>query len=162
MNTFITHNDPKFCAKNLDYKRLGKQRLECIQILNAIKDPNYRGWKNHPCTNMWKTYELSLKYYTNCMIDEWILRGYKNNMEKFSDFDEKMPWWFSLEELQNSHKASLLRKDRDFYKNIFDENFLKDYMDFSYVWISKLSEETIKILQNNEKLHISVLAEKFS
>lgn len=161
MNSFITDDDPKICAKNLDNKRLGKQRLECVQMLNAMNNPYNKGWINHPCTKMWTNHQLSLKYYTNCMIDEWISRGFKNTMEKFIEYDEKMPWWFYSKILQNSHKASLLRKNKSFYSNIFNENDLIDYMDYSYLWISDLSPEQLYILQNNENnMNISLLAKK--
>lgn len=38
VNTFITSSDYKISAKNLDNKRLGKQRVEAYQILNLIQD----------------------------------------------------------------------------------------------------------------------------
>lgn len=38
VNTFITSNNYKIAAKNLDTKRLGKQRVEAYQILNLIQD----------------------------------------------------------------------------------------------------------------------------
>lgn len=38
VNLFITHFDYTTSAKNLDNKRLGKQRVEALQILNLIQD----------------------------------------------------------------------------------------------------------------------------
>ena len=58
-----------------------------MQIINAItgkkrKDGKpYKGWINHPCSVMWKDYVPALKHYTNVFIQEWINRGYNNNME---------------------------------------------------------------------------------
>jgi hypothetical protein len=144
MNTFITDNDPIICARNLDFKRLGKQRIEAIQILKAIdarqKGVKY-GWINHPAVIMWISYENSLKYYTNCMINEWIRRGYKNTLQKFEEYSTKMPWWFTWNQLQESHQNSLLRKDFSYYKDIFVPR--KEYENFTYVWPSKLKEEVI-------------------
>jgi hypothetical protein len=82
----------------LDRARLGKQRIECGQILSALRflktgeavpetiDPNVgnRGstpaWLNHPATKMWRGYEAALGLYMSLCIAEWIHRGYKNSM----------------------------------------------------------------------------------
>lgn len=160
MNTFIIDDDPIKCAQLLDYKRLGKQRVECIQILNAINSANQNGWINHPCIKMWKDHELSLRYYTNCMIEEWLVRGYKNTIAKFTEYETNMPWWFYCKMLQNSHIASLLRKNKTYYQEIFDIKNYEKYMEFSYIWISKLSKEQIELLKTNANVDISLLAEK--
>ena len=80
IDSFISFQKSAQC---LDYKRLGKQRVEAKQILNAL-EPDYdkKGWKTHPATMRWKGYEDCLKYYANCMITEWKKRGYNNIMEK--------------------------------------------------------------------------------
>jgi len=70
----------------LDYRRLGKQRVEAKQILNILLGKakvNRNGkipWSNHPAVLMWKGYEEGLKQYYNVIVLEWINRGYKNNM----------------------------------------------------------------------------------
>ena len=87
MQTFLPYESFEKSAKVLDWRRLGKQRVEGMQIINAINNPNPQGWKNHPATIMWTPYVDALKHYTNVMIREWISRGYNNNME-FYDVDE--------------------------------------------------------------------------
>ena len=69
MQTFLPVADFKASAKILDYKRLGKQRVEGMQLLNAMQ-PDYdkKGWLNHPATVMWTGYENALKEYVNTMI----------------------------------------------------------------------------------------------
>lgn len=37
MQTFLPYADFSMSAKCLDYRRLGKQRVEAMQILNAIR-----------------------------------------------------------------------------------------------------------------------------
>ena len=60
---------------------LGKQRVETYQVLNILLDRTAtKGWRNHPVTRMWEGYEEALKLYQNFTIQEWINRGYKNNM----------------------------------------------------------------------------------
>ena len=62
MQTFLPYSDFERSAKTLDYKRLGKQRVEAYQILQALSDPNY-GWQNHPAVKMWRGYEEALVAY---------------------------------------------------------------------------------------------------
>lgn len=146
MQSFITSSCLLTCSKNLDNKRLGKQRLEGVQMLNAMNNPHNRGWKNHPCTEMWRPYQESLKFYINCIIEEWIFRGFKNTMQFFPQYSEQMPDWFHWQSLQRSHKASLLRKNPHFYKNIFIKNIddyekLVPYLWTGYLWPTHLSPE---------------------
>ena len=62
MQTFLPYSSFTESAKILDWRRLGKQRVEGMQIINAIsgvprKDGKpYKGWTNHPCSVMWKPY----------------------------------------------------------------------------------------------------------
>jgi hypothetical protein len=109
MQTFLPYKDFKECAKSLDYKRLGKQRLECKQILDALNPGSNSRWRNHPAVKMWKGYEGSLRYYMNCILDEWISRGYKNTIPHNSDFSEVIPDWIN-DRLVYSHRANLMRK----------------------------------------------------
>lgn len=55
MQTFLPYSSFSKSASVLDNKRLGKQRVECLQILKALSDPAY-GWQNHPAVKMWKGY----------------------------------------------------------------------------------------------------------
>ena len=119
MQTFLPHPNFKKTAKVLDYRRLGKQRVEGMQIINAIENPNPQGWKNHPIVIMWTPYTECLKLYTNTIITEWIERGYNNNM-RFYDIKPNMdmidiPHWLGKEEFHSSHRANLLRKDSEWY-----------------------------------------------
>ena len=62
MQTFLPYANYTKSAQVLDDKRLGKQRVEALQILKAIYLDNY-GWKQHPCVKMWKDYPESLMMY---------------------------------------------------------------------------------------------------
>ena len=87
MQTFLPYESFAESAKVLDWRRLGKQRVEGMQIIKAITGEKrldgkpYKGWINHPASVMWKPYPDALKLYTNVIILEWIERGYNNNME---------------------------------------------------------------------------------
>tara|TARA_R100000988_G_scaffold77943_1_gene41845 strand:+ start:263 stop:733 length:471 start_codon:yes stop_codon:yes gene_type:complete len=139
MQTFLPHESFEKSAQVLDWRRLGKQRVEGMQIINAItgkkrKDGKpYKGWINHPCSVMWKDYVPALKHYTNVIIQEWITRGYNNNMEFYDTGKIVMPDWIGNEKFHSSHRANLLRKDFDYYSQFgWTEN-----PERPYVWHDK-------------------------
>lgn len=81
MNTFLPYRDFSECARVLDSKRLGKQRVECLQILNILigSNPN-ASWRNHPAVIMWRGFEIPLYEYSSAICREWISRGYKDTV----------------------------------------------------------------------------------
>jgi hypothetical protein len=132
MQTFLPYPNFTQTTKCLDNKRLGKQRVEAMQILNAIQYQT--GWKNHPIVKMWVGYEDCLKYYCNCMIEEWISRGFKNNMEIYEIpyiSSIKYPQWLGNSKFHSSHKAALLAKNFEWYKQFG----WTEYPIIEYVWI---------------------------
>jgi len=61
MQTFLPYPDFIDSVKALDYRRLGKQRVEARQILNILLENRKNGgWVNHPCTKMWRGYHDAL------------------------------------------------------------------------------------------------------
>lgn len=124
MNTFLPYPDFAECARVLDTRRLGKQIIECRQILKAILDPNY-GWQNHPAVNMWRGSAYTLSTYLTEMASEWLRRrgkvhgAYDNFLD--NEFDlcvlraNRPPAWLGDERLHSSHRANLLRKDPVYY-----------------------------------------------
>ena len=138
MQTFLPYQDFAKCAKVLDRQRLGKQRLECLQILNALTGKS-KGWVNHPCVKMWKSFEVCLAEYGWYICSEWIRRGYKDTcMEKiikcvgvdmFSSTHPSPPW-LSNDKLFSSHRAALLAKNYEWYKQF---NWTEEPI-INYVW----------------------------
>lgn len=132
MQTFLPYADLQESIRVLDYRRLGKQRVETFQVLNILLERTpTKGWRNHPVTRMWAGYEAALQQYQNYTISEWVNRGYKNTM-KLEVFDEStvtMPPWFGLDEFHRSHRSNLLRKDYEYYSQFFDEP-----NDLEYYW----------------------------
>ena len=136
VNTFVTSSDLHMCAQSLDYRRLGKQRVEAWQIWRALKGIT-KGWKNHPASKAWEGYTCALAMYTNVMIDEWMSRGYKNTMAKLPHCkNPRFPPWWGWEPLIKSHQASLNRKDSSFYH--FE---VGHYSNYGYIWPSKVPVE---------------------
>jgi hypothetical protein len=115
MQTFLPYEDFNQSLSCLDYRRLGKQRVEAKQILNALLGES-KGWRNHPATKMWAGFEPALMQYHNMCIDEWVNRGYNNNMPKFEINNYVIyPDWLGDERVHSSHRANLLRKDPIYY-----------------------------------------------
>jgi len=123
MQTFLPYSDFAESLKVLDNKRLGKQRLEAMQLVNSTlklaADPSAKvGWANHPARTMWRGYLDALKLYHNLSILEWTRRGFKNTMKLYIipfDKDIVMPPWLGHERFHASHRANLLRKDAVHY-----------------------------------------------
>jgi hypothetical protein len=116
----------------LDYKRLGKQRVEALTIYNTIRKNDPRGWGSHPIVRMWKDNQFALLVYGLTACNEWKKRGYVDNIhasfidalvnhpyeiEHFNNTGQySLPWWWGDDRVHSSHRASLLMKDRAYYK----------------------------------------------
>lgn len=110
MQTFLPYSSLHDSVACLDSKRLGKQRVEAMQILNALQRTS-GGWINHPAVRMWRGYEPCLQLYLGYCIDEWVRRGYRNTMTKpLLHGSVQMPPWLGDEALHASHRSNLLRK----------------------------------------------------
>ena len=115
-------------ARVLDNKRLGKQRVENLQIMGALLDPT-KGWSNHPATNMWRGHESALLMYQGAICAEWASRGFKDTCwlktvkllalnTSVYDAEQKrehMPPWLGLKAFHSGHRSNLLRKDPTHY-----------------------------------------------
>ncbi len=185
VNTFLVDEDYQESARQLDSKRLGKQRVEAYQVLRLCLGLRYLGniwdmkpplpndyndrieyhnvlskWINdvrkkyqklnylylvsspliieipkdeaknymllenqwfirlgfvtHPLIRMWFGYEESLKLYINEHINEWIKRGYLNNMNMYKiDVKESIehPPWIKSKDFHENHRSALLHKE---------------------------------------------------
>lgn len=135
MQTFLPYPDFTKSAQSLDYRRLGKQRVECSQIIKILDGtaPNAR-WRNHPAVKMWEGYLGALQNYTNIIITEWIIRGYNNTMSTYVLSEEPIkPWWFGDESFHRAMRARLIEKLPEFYLDKFGEQD-KGFNDSKYFW----------------------------
>lgn len=167
VNTFVlTARSLAENALMLDWRRLGKQRVEAFQIIQTLSGQS-KGWRNHPATLMWKNHINALKLYFNSVVKEWVRRGYKNNMVLFDVVDEEkyfirectfdgntaqfsgtdddpfaFPKWFSFPPFILAHQASLYRKDPEHY-HFFEMAQLQPYIYSGYLWPHKWSESEL-------------------
>lgn len=143
VNTFLPYNDFASSVACLDYRRLGKQRVECDQIIGVLlntptKDGTPRkGWRNHSATRMWRGYTGALMLYMNASVNEWVKRGFNNSyaiwtneaIMELTQLDHiPMPPWLGDERVHSSHRAALLFKDFNWYSQFnWLEKPVKEY-----------------------------------
>ena len=138
MQTFLPYADFAASAAALDDRRLGKQRVEALQIIRALTRETY-GWKHHPAVLMWAGYELALASYGLAICAEWVARGRADTCaatmaadlsaaglpgpiaQSALRSDTELPGWLGDERLHRSHQASLVRKDPSFYAAKFPD-----------------------------------------
>jgi len=148
MQTFTPYADFEQALRTLDLKRLGKQRVEVIQIVRALTVPGY-AWSSHPAVLMWKGYEEALGRYGLTACDVWTERGFGDScaatisadlrtagIAEIRRYDElkaadALPPWLFDEAVQLSHRSSLLRKDPEHYGPLFAADTPRD---LEYVW----------------------------
>lgn len=144
MMTFRPYADHNRSAKVLDYRRLGKQRVEAYQIMSAMMagiTGENAGWAHHPIVLMWAGkdnpyldhacgqmhLEDLIKYYY-AMATEWERRGYRHAMNyKVIPFQLMTSRFVGTlhyladhplpwtPEKELQHKHILLRKDPEWY-----------------------------------------------
>lgn len=138
MQTFLPSDDFAICAMILDRQRLGKQRVETLQIMKTLAGLSKNGgWVNHPATKMWKGHEEYLMLYQIAICEEWKSRGYKDTclektfeMLKATERSSIYPEWMGREDIHSSHRSNLLRKNYEHYSQF---NWTEPD-DIEYVW----------------------------
>lgn len=140
MQTFLPYPSFARSASLLDVPRLGKQRVETLQLLRAQTVPNY-GWRHHPAAKMWRGYLPALVAYGLAMTDQWTALGHADtvrpqlvafapDVDGVAQADLPMPPWLGDDAFHASHRSNLLRKDPAFYGEVFDDV----PSDLPYVW----------------------------
>lgn len=144
MQTFLPYRSFDRTARVLDRTRLGKQRVEALQIVRALTREQY-GWKRHPAVLMWSGYEEALARYATAICDEWRRRGSPDTcLRQILDetgFDPPrtqielgaagaLPPWLGRRAFHRAHQSSLVRKDPGWYRQFFPD--VPD--DLPYVW----------------------------
>jgi Pyrimidine dimer DNA glycosylase len=141
MQTFLPFPDFRQSAAALDPVRLGKQRVEALQMLRALVIPEY-GWQSHPAVRMWMGHVPALTMYGLAVVDEWTARGGEDTTrDKIMEFAPQaahpdyaakipMPYWLGNPDFHLSHRSRLLAKDQRFYASVFPGTD----PDLEYVW----------------------------
>jgi hypothetical protein len=152
VQTFLPFPDFEQSARVLDDRRLGKQRVETLQvmgvlvaafwdnILGRVQDREPRGWRTHPVVLMWRGHEGSLLDYQRATCRVWTERGFNDTCyaktaalvaHRFGDTPPAgAPAWLGDEALHRSHQSNLIRKDAECYGPLFPGV----PADMEYVW----------------------------
>lgn len=148
MQTFLPYPEFDRTARVLDARRLGKQRVETIQVLRALTVSGY-GWRHHPAAAMWAGYEEALVRYGLDICAAWCARGHSDTCATTLTTDlaattgittvrpgaelaaaGELPPWLGDPAFHQSHQAALVRKDPALYRPHFPD--VPD--DLPYVW----------------------------
>ncbi len=147
MQTFLPYADFDRSARVLDAKRLGKQRVEAIQVVRALTWSGY-GWAHHPAALMWGGFEEALGSYGVTCCVAWTDLGFGDTCAATIATDLRaagietirsqgelaaagaLPPWLGDEALHRSHRSALVRKDPARYRPLFPD----DPDDLPYVW----------------------------
>lgn len=148
MQTFLPYPDFAACARVLDRRRLGKQRVEALQVLRGLTVPGY-GWRHHPAVRMWAGYEEALVRYGLEISSVWRASGAADTcarslLRDLADHcgtervrtqealrrDGELPPWLGDRALHRSHRSALVRKDPGIYRRTFPDV----PADLPYVW----------------------------
>lgn len=155
VNTFLVHPDFRVSAQCLDKKRLFKQCVEVIQIINVLEGKR-QGFKNHPAVLQWSGYIPCLMSYFNAHLEEVFRRGeHKTDMKYFVINDTvKRPWFVDNIHFMYSHRAALKRKDPEFYHNV---ECPEVYLGLGYLWPTWITDSSSITVESFAKINKSQL-----
>lgn len=138
MQTFLPYPDFAASAAVLDRPRLGKQRVEALQVLRALTWETY-GWKRHPAVRMWEGYARGVAAYGLAVCAAWTERGHPDTCAATIGTDlahagyppplpqdelataGELPPWLGDDRVHASHRAALVRKAPEFYGPLFPD-----------------------------------------
>lgn len=128
MQTFLPYPDFEASARALDVRRLGKQRVECIQIVRGLTLPDY-AWRHHPAVKMWAGHLEALGAYSFTICDVWREAGRNDTCRDTIAADlaaagldavrdqaalaaqDLLPPWLGDQDFHVRHRSNLVRKD---------------------------------------------------
>ncbi|MEU5047899.1 MSMEG_6728 family protein [Streptomyces griseorubiginosus] len=137
MQTFLPDPDFRQSALLLDPRRLGKQRVEALQVLRGLTVPGY-GWRHHPAVRMWAGYEEALVRYGLEVCRVWREQGHPDSCaasllaglpalrpgtvvrdQMQLTADGEVPPWLGDRAFHECHRSALVRKDPETYAELF-------------------------------------------
>ncbi|MEE4546857.1 MSMEG_6728 family protein [Streptomyces sp. V4-01] len=139
MQTFLPYPDFAASAAVLDPRRLGKQRVEALQVLRGLTVPGH-GWRHHPAVRMWRGYEEALVRYGLAICREWTSAGRSDTCAATMGADfaayrpgatvrgheelaraGELPNWLGDDAFHRSHRSALVTKAPEHYRPLFPD-----------------------------------------
>jgi hypothetical protein len=149
VQTFLPSPDFATSAALLDRRRLGKQRVEALQVLRALLRPGY-GWQHHPAVGMWRGYPEAVAAYGLAMCAQWRAEGGADTVAASiaaelaaAGLDPPrgqaelaaaglLPGWLGDERVHRSHRAALVSKDPEHYGPLFPDEPVRSGTDYHW------------------------------
>lgn len=148
LQTFLPLPGFTASARALDRRRLGTQRVEALQVLRALLEPDH-SLRDHPVVTMWAGYEEALTRYGLDVCAVWTDAGGADNCAgKLRDrlrtalgpahprtqaelaAADELPPWLGSASFHLSHQSALVWKDPRYYRKRFPS--VPD--DLPYLW----------------------------
>jgi hypothetical protein len=139
VQTFLPYPDFAATAAVLDRRRLGKQRVEALQVLRGLIVPGY-GWRHHPAVRMWTGYEEALVRYGLEICRRWTDGGRRDTCAASLTADfalhhpgaavrsqtelgaaGALPSWLGDPAFHLSHQSALVTRAPDHYRPLFPD-----------------------------------------
>jgi hypothetical protein len=147
VQTFLPFTDYLDSARSLDTQRLGKQRVENLQIATALLTG--RGWVHHPATKAWRGLEPAFWDYHEAVVQAWTEQGYQDTTLEsmralFGEHEVALggpvPWWVGNSAYHLAHQSNLIRKSPERYEALFpgvpgDLEYLWPSPDALGIWV---------------------------
>ncbi|MEN3047718.1 MAG: pyrimidine dimer DNA glycosylase/endonuclease V [Candidatus Caldarchaeales archaeon] len=167
MQVFRPYVDWRRSAEVLDDRRLGKQRVECKQVLNAILrklgliEDGRRGWLNHPIVLLYfndgKPYVSDLVGFFRACVEEWRRRGYSSSI----GLDDIAPLLARIETTEGTpvtrvheieYRRILLMKDPEHYVRAFPREEVIEVLETGPVFVSGINGWLFEDLKRYRRL----------
>lgn len=125
MQTFLPSPSFVSSATALDSRRLGKQIMECRQILAALQAGPGAPWYGHPAVQMWAGALTVLREYADACAMVWRQRTGRQHRSALP-LDTGMPLldspaWLCHEPYHRGQRGHLYRKDQVHYAAFADD-----------------------------------------
>jgi hypothetical protein len=138
VQTFLPFPDFAASAAVLDRARLGKQRVETLQLIRALTVEGH-GWRRHPAARMWRGHLEALGAYGAAVVAVWTAAGRADTTAATMAADlgaagihrirtqaelagaGALPPWLGDPRLHRSHQSNLVRKDPGHYRPHFPD-----------------------------------------
>jgi len=141
MQTFLPYRSYTKTAQCLDRMRLGKQRVEGLQILKVLLG-HTKAWQHHPAVLMWRGHERELRTYVLVMCREWRQRGYQDTVAaqvralRLPAASQARPPRHFTNKFIRSHRSNLIRKMPEHYQ----PQFPRVPATLPYVWPVRIAQ----------------------
>lgn len=119
MIIYLPFADFELSAQALDTRRLGNQRKDAFELLEALLSNKESSFET-TLVDMWRGYESALANYNIALSKEIDRRGYVDDyyyetfllMNKYalSFLEAKRPHWLGNESIHSSHRSALKRE----------------------------------------------------